>query len=391
MFARHIAANALTLIGVLSFAGVAVVAWGKKQYEAPGPLAQAICLRVEGGSDMKDVADSLEAQSAVSSRSIFAAGAQYSGRAHLLKAGSFLVPAGASMQEINEVVTGSGRSTCGTEINYRIGILRAKVEVNELDPETSRYVELVSFNPAEDEVPAAYTEVREDPSVRYRITMAQGITSWQIVEALKNADFLSGEIAEVPAEGTLAPLGEDVRVGMDRNELIAQMVADQERVLAETWEARAEGLPYANAQEALIMASIIEKETGVGSERPMVASVFVNRLNQGIRLQTDPTVIYGITQGQGSLGRGIRQSELRRETPWNTYVIDGLPPTPIANPGKAAIEAALNPDETDFIFFVADGTGGHAFARTLQEHNANVAKWREIEAQRAEEAAAAGN
>lgn len=391
MFARHIAANALTLIGVLSFAGVAVVAWGKKQYEAPGPLAQAICLRVEGGSDMKDVADTLEAQSAVSSRSIFAAGAQYSGRAHLLKAGSFLVPAGASMQEINEVVTGSGRSTCGTEINYRIGILRAKVEVNELDPETSRYVELVSFNPAEDEVPAAYTEVREDPSVRYRITMAEGITSWQIVEALKNADFLSGEIAEVPAEGTLAPLGEDVRVGMDRNELIAQMVADQERVLADAWAARAEGLPYANAQEALIMASIIEKETGVGSERPMVASVFVNRLNQGIRLQTDPTVIYGITQGKGSLGRGIRQSELRRETPWNTYVIDGLPPTPIANPGKAAIEAALNPDETDFIFFVADGTGGHAFARTLQEHNANVAKWREIEAQRAEEAAAAGN
>ncbi|MBI1494088.1 endolytic transglycosylase MltG [Halocynthiibacter styelae] len=391
MFARHIAANALTLIGVLSFAGVAVVAWGKKQYEAPGPLAQAICLRVEGGADMKDVADTLEAQRAVSTRAIFAAGAQYSGRAHLLKAGSFLVPAGASMQDINEIVTGSGRSTCGTEINYRIGILRAKVEVNELDPETSRYVEVVSFNPAEDDVPAAYTEMRDDPSVRYRITMAQGITSWQIVEALNNADFLSGEIAEVPAEGTLAPLGEDVRVGMDRNELIAQMVADQERVLAEAWEARAEGLPYANAQEALIMASIIEKETGVGSERPMVASVFVNRLNQGIRLQTDPTVIYGITQGKGSLGRGIRQSELRRETPWNTYVIDGLPPTPIANPGKAAIEAALNPDDTDFIFFVADGTGGHAFARTLQEHNANVAKWREIEAQRAEEAAAAGN
>lgn len=385
MFARHIAANALTLIGVLSFAGVAGVAWGKKQYEAPGPLAQAICLRVEGGSDMGDVADSLEAQSAVSSRAIFAAGAQYSGRSHLLKAGSFLVPAGASMQEINEVVTGSGRSTCGTEINYRIGVLRAKVEVNELDPETSRYVEVVSFNPAEDEVPAAYTEMREDPSVRYRITMAEGITSWQIVEALKAADFLSGEIEEVPAEGTLAPLGEDVRVGTDRNDLIAQMVADQEEILAEAWEARADGLPYANAQEALIMASIIEKETGVGSERPMVASVFVNRLNQGIRLQTDPTVIYGITQGQGSLGRGIRQSELRRETPWNTYVIEGLPPTPIANPGKAAIEAALNPDDTDFIFFVADGTGGHAFARTLQEHNANVAKWREIEAQRAAE------
>jgi len=132
------------------------------------------------------------------------------------------------------------------------------------------------------------------------------------------------------------------------------------------------------------MASIVEKETGVAAERPQVASVFVNRLEQGMRLETDPTVIYGITNGQGVLDRGLRRSELNTTTPYNTYRIDGMPPTPIANPGRAAINAALNPAQTDFIFFVADGTGGHAFARTLDEHNRNVARWREIEAQRGE-------
>jgi UPF0755 protein len=132
----------------------------------------------------------------------------------------------------------------------------------------------------------------------------------------------------------------------------------------------------------LILASIIEKETGVAEERGQVASVFTNRLNRGMRLQTDPTVIYGVTKGEGVLGRGLRQSELRKVTPWNTYVIEGLPPTPIANPGRASLLAAVNPEPTDFLFFVADGSGGHAFAETLQQHNSNVAKWREIEAQR---------
>jgi UPF0755 protein len=161
------------------------------------------------------------------------------------------------------------------------------------------------------------------------------------------------------------------------------MQATQSEILADAWQSRVDGLPLASPEEALILASIIEKETSVPDERRQVSSVFVNRLNRGMRLQTDPTVIYGITRGEGVLGRGLRQSELRGATPWNTYVIPALPPTPIANPGKAAIEAALDPDTTEYIFFVADGTGGHAFATNLDDHNRNVAVWRQIEAERA--------
>jgi UPF0755 protein len=189
----------------------------------------------------------------------------------------------------------------------------------------------------------------------------------------------------VPPEGRLAPDSYEITVGDDRGDLLAEMEGRQSLRLEEAWRERAEGLPYDTPEEALIMASIVEKETGLAEERGKVASVFINRLNQSMRLQTDPTVIYGITKGQGILGRGLRQSELRRETPYNTYVIDGLPPTPIANPGRQAIEAALNPETTPFLFFVADGSGGHAFAETLAEHNENVAKWRAIEAERAGE------
>ena len=195
-------------------------------------------------------------------------------------------------------------------------------------------------------------------------------------------DILTGEPGERPAEGLLAPDSYEVTPGTTRLSLLEEMQARQQTRLTDAWLTREDGLPISSPMELLTLASIIEKETAVAEERGQVASVFVNRLNQGIRLQTDPTVIYGITRGQGTLGRGIRQSELRRETPWNTYVIDGLPPTPIANPGLAALEAAANPDETAYIFFVADGTGGHAFAETLAEHNRNVAAWREIERSR---------
>jgi UPF0755 protein len=205
------------------------------------------------------------------------------------------------------------------------------------------------------------------------------------VESLKLADFLSGALETVPPEGTLAPGGYEPARGTERGALIAEMTERQSAILAEAWAARVDGLPYDTPEEALIMASIIEKETSIPEERGRVASVFINRLQQGMRLQTDPTVIYGITKGEGVLGRGLRQSELRRETPWNTYVIDGMPPTPIANPGREAILAAVNPDVTDYIFFVADGTGGHAFAQTLDEHNENVARWRAIEAERGAE------
>jgi UPF0755 protein len=224
--------------------------------------------------------------------------------------------------------------------------------------------------------------VREQADTRYRVALAEGVTSWQVVEGLKAVDVLTGEVAEVPPEGTLAPDSYEVRAGDTRESVLTRMSEAQAVILAAAWEGRAEGLPLQSAQEALILASIIEKETGVADERRQVASVFVNRLNRGMRLQTDPTVIYGVTQGKGVLGRGLRQSELRGATPWNTYVIEGLPPTPIANPGRASIEAALNPDSTDYVFFVADGSGGHAFAETLDEHNRNVARWREIEAER---------
>jgi UPF0755 protein len=167
-----------------------------------------------------------------------------------------------------------------------------------------------------------------------------------------------------------------------RADILDQMREAQLDRISAAWAARDPDVPLESPEELLTLASIVEKETGVPEERGTVAAVFVNRLRQGMRLQTDPTVIYGVTRGQGVLGRGLRQSELRAQTPWNTYVIDGLPPTPIANPGRASLEAAANPPDSPYVFFVADGTGGHAFAETLEEHNANVARWRQIEAER---------
>jgi UPF0755 protein len=279
-------------------------------------------------------------------------------------------------------ITRGGASTCGTEIVYRIGVTRTLAEVRELDPAEGRFVERAEFDYAEEEAPEVYTEKRGQADTRYRIAMAEGVTSWQVVEALKAMDVLEGDVEEVPDEGTLAPDSYEVEPGMERAALLDEMAERQALRLNAAWEGRAEGLPIETPEELLILASIIEKETGVAEERRQVASVFVNRLERGMRLQTDPTVIYGVTEGRGVLGRGLRQSELRRVTPWNTYVITGLPPTPIANPGLASLEAAADPDQTPYIFFVADGTGGHAFAETLDEHNANVRRWREIEAER---------
>ncbi len=382
---RSIASNALTLFIVILVVAAGVLAWGRETYKGPGPLAEAICFRVERGASLSAVSRSLEEQGAISDARIFRIGADYSDKAAGLKFGSYLLSPGSSMVEVLDALTAGGQSTCGREVNFRIGVNAADVVLRQLDPTTNRYEEVVKFDPATEAVPAAYLDVAEEPDLRYRVTLAEGVTSWQVVEALKRADFLSGEVAAVPPEGSLAPDSYEVEKGSDRAGLIARMTEAQTAVLAELWAARVEGLPYDTPEEALIMASIVEKETGIADERPQVASVFVNRLDRGMRLQTDPTVIYGITNGEGVLGRGLRQSELRRETPYNTYVIDGLPPTPVANPGRLSIEAALNPATTNFVFFVADGTGGHAFAETLEQHNENVARWREIEAQQGQE------
>ncbi len=383
---RHIASNALSFAVVLLFLGAGVILWGTNAYSTAGPLERSICVQVRPGASMSAVSRDLEAQGAVSSGLIFRLGADYSGKASELKAGSFLVREGTSMAGIVDQITRGGASTCGTEVVYRIGVTRTSVQVRELDPDTERFAEVVSFVPTDETTPEVYLDRKAASDTRFRIALAEGVTSWTVVEGLNAIDVLEGEVA-VPEEGALAPDSYEVRVGESRESVIARMAASQERILADAWATRADGLPLASPDEALILASIIEKETAVAEERGQVASVFVNRLNRGMRLQTDPTVIYGITEGRGALGRGLRQSELRAATPYNTYVIPALPPTPIANPGEASIVAALNPLSTDYIFFVADGTGGHAFAETLDEHNRNVARWRQIEAERAAEGA----
>ena len=381
---RSIASNFLT-IAIVLIAGVAgIIAWGKNQYSGPGPLTDAICLKVPNGATFRSVAADLADREAVSSAYILKVGAEYEGKTSKLKAGSFLVPEHASMAEIVDAVTRGGQSTCGTEVNYRIGVNGSDLILRELDPATTNYVEVVKFDPAQEGAPEEYTRATGDADVRYRVTLAEGVTSWQVVDALTRADFLSGEAGDVPPEGMLSPDSYEVTKGEPRAELLADMQARQEATLAELWAARAEGLPYATPDEALTMASIVEKETGIADERPLVASVFINRLEQGMKLQTDPTVIYGITKGQGILGRGLRQSELRGRTPYNTYVIEGLPPTPIANPGRDSIAAALNPATSDYLFFVAKSlvpSDGHVFAATLAEHNDNVAKFRALEQQ----------
>ena len=325
---RHFAANAFTLL-ILAVAAVGVVIlWARAEFTEPGPLEEAIIVPVERGDGLGAVADRLEEAGAISNATVFRIGARYAGQEQALKFADYEIPAGASMEEVLAIVTSGVGKT-------------------------------------------------------YSVTIPEGFTSWQVVERLKANPDLTGELEAVPPEGSLAPNTYSFARGATRDSVLEQMAAAQTDILDEAWLVRDPETPLRSKEEALILASIVEKETGIAGERPQVASVFVNRLNRGMKLQTDPTVIYGITLGEGSLGRGLRRSELDAATPYNTYVIDGLPPTPIANPGKAAIEAVMNPAETEFLYFVADGTGGHAFARTLNEHNRNVAEWRKIEAEQA--------
>jgi len=381
---KALASNAMTLFVVVLIAFGGMVGWGQNQFAASGPLAEPFCLRVAPGTRIDSLSNDLAERGAIQRPWIMRVGARYSGKSSEIRFGSFLVPAGASMREIVEIVTRGGQSTCGVEIVHRIGVSRVKTHVREIDPLTGRYVRLAEFVPEAEsgEPPDAYAEARSRKDTRIRIVLAEGVTSWQVVEGLNALDILTGGVSTVPDEGWLAPDSYEVSVGDDRGELLASMQERQRGRLERAWANRGGELPIDSPEEALILASIVEKETGVPDERGLVAGVFINRLRKGMPLQTDPSVIYGITNGRGSLDRGLRRSELNAETPYNTYLIGGLPPTPIANPGHASIQAALNPDQTEFLFFVADGTGGHAFAATLSEHNANVAKWREIEARR---------
>ncbi|MEM9783187.1 MAG: endolytic transglycosylase MltG [Pseudomonadota bacterium] len=319
----------LTLLIVACLAlGLMIEAAGQR-VEAPGPLVADTVVTIPQGAGLATISATLEEAGVIESAMLFRLAARYRGEATDLKFGEYDMPAGASMA-------------------------------------------------------AVLAKLTEGDTISYRVTVAEGRTSWEVVQLLSEVPELTGEIAEIPAEGSLAPDTYFFARGDSRDSLVQRMQAAQQEILATAWEAREPGLPLANMEEALILASIVEKETGQADERPQVASVFVNRLRRGMPLQSDPTVIYGVTKGQGSLGRGIRQSELRARNDWNTYVIPDLPITPIANPGRAAIEATLNPDETPYIYFVADGTGGHAFSETLAEHNANVRVWRQIEAERRE-------
>ncbi|MEM9228857.1 MAG: endolytic transglycosylase MltG [Pseudomonadota bacterium] len=385
---RHFAANGMTLLIVVMILAFGVISWGRGAYVAPGPMGSTTCVQVLPGSTMNRVSEQLQAQGVISSATVFRIGANYTERSDQLKAGSFIVPDGSSMDEITDIITRGGQSTCGTEIVYRIGVRDVSVQVREFDAEAGGYVEQVSFLAGEP-VPEAYREARDLADVRYRVVVAEGGTTQDTAAALLAADFLEGTIGELPAEGMLAPDSYEVVFGSDRSALIERMRSAQEARIADAWSARSADLPFDTPTELLTLASIIEKETGVAEERRVVSAVFVNRMRRGMRLQTDPTIIYGITRGAGLLDRPIRRSDIDGVTEqrthgaveYNTYQIDGLPPGPIANPGIAALQAAADPDSTPYIFFVADGTGGHAFAETLEEHNRNVAAFRALDSE----------
>jgi len=230
--------------------------------------------------------------------------------------------------------------------------------------------------PAEISLAQTVAALVRGPNVSRRITVPEGLTSAQVVLLIEAADGLRGHVSEIPPEGTLLPETYSYTWNDDRQAIVRRMRQAMDQTLAELWEQRAPDLPFKTPEEAVTMASIVEKETGVARERPLVASVFMNRLRRGMRLQSDPTVIYALTAGKGPLDRPLTRADWQVDSPYNTYVVAGLPAGPIANPGRESLQAVLNPVDSDYLYFVADGSGGHAFARSLDEHNRNVARWR---------------
>lgn len=315
------------LLALLGIAGGAAggLAWHRldQAFHAPGPLVEAHTVVIASGAGLDAIAARLEREGVVSSALIFRAGVHLAGRARSLKAGEY------------------------------------------------------QFSPAVS--PARVMERLAAGKVLVRaLTVPEGLTSHAIVDLLAEAEGLTGTVEDIPPEGALLPETYHTRRGDSRVRLIARMQEARRRLLDRLWEARDAGLPLETREQALVLASIVEKETARAGERPLVAGVFINRLRQGMPLQSDPTVIYGLSDGTGRLGRALTRTDLRTAHAWNTYVIPGLPPSPICNPGADALWAVLHPAETKALFFVADGKGGHRFAETLEEHNRNVRAWRRL-------------
>ncbi len=321
----------LFLVAILGMAvGGGGWAWLQSEVNAPGPLAAETSYSVERGQTLVAIAADMEAAGIIGNGLAMRAKARLDGTAHQVKAGTFAIPAGASSADILDLL------------------------------------------------------VRGDV-VQHRITLPEGRTTAQLFALIAADPDLTGEIPDtLPPEGSLLPDTYLFDAGTRRVELIERIGRAQDDLLASLWEGRAEGLPLATPQDAVILASIVEKETGRAGERDRIAGLFINRLRRGMRLQSDPTVIYGVSRGEPLVNakgqrRTLYRSELDRVTPWNTYQIDGLPETPICNPGRDAIAAVLDPPDTDDLYFVADGEGGHVFSRTLAEHNRAVARYRAYE------------
>jgi len=323
--ARHpviVIGNAIfTLFVVAALAVGAGLFIGKQRFEAPGPLPEDKVVNIPRGLGIRDIADLLQREGVIDQPYVFMGGVVVLKARGELKFGEYQFSKQSSVADVVETIT-------------------------------------------------------EGKVVQHAFTVPEGLTSEQIVARLLENDGLTGQIKEIPREGTLLPETYRFTRGMTREQIIQRMQQAHRRVLQEVWEHRLQDLPIKTPEQLVTLASIVEKETGKPDERTRVAAVFVNRLKTRMRLQSDPTIIYGLTGGKGSLGRPILKSEIEQATPYNTYVVDGLPPGPIANPGRASLEAAANPARTKELYFVADGTGGHVFSDNYAEHQKNVARRR---------------
>jgi UPF0755 protein len=295
-------------------------------FTEPGPLAKETVLVIPKGAGVAAIAGILAESGVIEQPLIFRLGARLWSRGRPLQAGEYAFPAGVSPR-------------------------------------------------------AAMRIMIDGKSIQHLVTIAEGLSVAEIYAVLEVTPLLEGALPPPPPEGSLLPETYSYLRGENRSTLVERMQKGMRRTLDELWPKRSAAIGLQSEEEALILASIVEKETGVPSERAHVASVFHNRLRKGMKLQSDPTVIYGLTLGQEKLSRPLTKDDLKMDSPYNTYVIEGLPPGPIANPGRASLEAVLRPMASEDLYFVADGSGGHAFAKTLEEHNKNVAKWRKVQAQ----------